>query len=152
MTMIYSNPARENENDGALPDVEVWQHHHTQLGGCQPSVAPSWPCAGAGWYWQAGTSGRTPTFDYSTWTPDPDDTPHGPFDTEAEAVEDARFSAAADMDDYDGATTVGTPNAGPFGRALPQCAIAMGCLCAGHAQGNPASAACDTNETTRVSE
>lgn len=31
--------------------------------------------------------------------------------------------------------------------ALPACAASMGCLCAGHARGNPASAACDTTET-----
>lgn len=29
---------------------------------------------------------------------------------------------------------------------VPPCAAAMGCLCAGHARGNPASAACDTSE------
>lgn len=28
----------------------------------------------------------------------------------------------------------------------PLCARSMGCLCAGHARGNPASAACDTTE------
>jgi hypothetical protein len=31
--------------------------------------------------------------------------------------------------------------------ALPACAASMGCLCAGHARGNPASDACDTTET-----
>lgn len=31
----------------------------------------------------------------------------------------------------------------------PPCAAAMGCLCAGHARGNPASAACDTSEVAR---
>ena len=29
---------------------------------------------------------------------------------------------------------------------LPRCALAMGCLCAGHARGNGADAACDTRE------
>jgi hypothetical protein len=31
----------------------------------------------------------------------------------------------------------------------PSCAAAMGCLCAGHARGNPADAPCDTSETVR---
>lgn len=31
-------------------------------------------------------------------------------------------------------------------RPIPPCLAAMGCLCAGHARGNPASAACDTSE------
>lgn len=30
--------------------------------------------------------------------------------------------------------------------AIPLCALAMGCLCAGHARGNPASDPCDTRE------
>lgn len=29
---------------------------------------------------------------------------------------------------------------------IPPCAASMGCLCAGHARGNPASDACDTSE------
>lgn len=29
---------------------------------------------------------------------------------------------------------------------VPPCAAAMGCLCAGHARGNPADAPCDTTE------
>lgn len=29
---------------------------------------------------------------------------------------------------------------------VPRCAASMGCLCAGHARGNPASAVCDTSE------
>lgn len=31
----------------------------------------------------------------------------------------------------------------------PPCALEMGCLCAGHARGNPTSAACDTSEQDR---
>lgn len=34
----------------------------------------------------------------------------------------------------------------PTPSALPLCFVAMGCLCAGHARGNPVDAACDTNE------
>lgn len=30
--------------------------------------------------------------------------------------------------------------------STPPCAASMGCLCAGHARGNPASAPCDTSE------
>jgi hypothetical protein len=30
---------------------------------------------------------------------------------------------------------------------MPPCLRSMGCLCAGHARGNPANAACDTSET-----
>lgn len=29
---------------------------------------------------------------------------------------------------------------------VPPCAASMGCLCAGHARGNPADDACDTSE------
>ena len=32
------------------------------------------------------------------------------------------------------------------GLSLPECAASMGCLCAGHARGNLASAPCDTSE------
>jgi hypothetical protein len=37
-----------------------------------------------------------------------------------------------------------SPNRAPT--AEPRCLKTMGCLCAGHARGNPASAACDTSE------
>jgi len=36
--------------------------------------------------------------------------------------------------------------------AIPPCAAAMGCLCAGHARGNPADAACDTREAAAPDE
>lgn len=39
-----------------------------------------------------------------------------------------------------------TSTAPVYFRALPPCAVAMACLCAGHARGNPPSAACDTRE------
>jgi len=32
------------------------------------------------------------------------------------------------------------------GEKAPPCVAAMGCLCAGHARGNPADAPCDTRE------
>lgn len=38
------------------------------------------------------------------------------------------------------------PAAPPTPSALPLCFVAMGCLCAGHARGNPVDAACDTSE------
>ena len=31
-------------------------------------------------------------------------------------------------------------------QAVPPCAASMGCLCAGHAHGNPATAPCDTSD------
>lgn len=34
----------------------------------------------------------------------------------------------------------------PEPEEIPRCAASMGCLCAGHARGNPASAPCDTSE------
>lgn len=34
----------------------------------------------------------------------------------------------------------------PTDERLPPCAASMGCLCAGHARGNDADAACDTSE------
>jgi hypothetical protein len=35
---------------------------------------------------------------------------------------------------------------GQWDDALPLCVLAMGCLCAGHARGNPADEPCDTRE------
>lgn len=136
MTMIYSNPAREQEA-GALPDVEVFYHD------CTASTAPCpmavhtnddgelCPCAEfeceRGWYWRANLDALTALGREAAERNEPG----GPFDTEAEAIADAP-------------TTIGTPNAGPFG--LPPCVLAMRCYCAGHARGNPASEPCDTNE------
>lgn len=34
-------------------------------------------------------------------------------------------------------------------KPLPPCAVAMGCLCAGHARGDRADAPCDTSEIAR---
>lgn len=147
MTMIRSDPKRESDPH-ALPDVEVFEatsanslsrsdfDYNAECGYvvCQDCRKPLYPmevedgisvCCGAvalemGWYWQACFPGCLP-----------DGEPTGPFDTEAEAIADVQ-SNGSDTDDY-------TPD-------LPQCAIVMGCLCAGHARGNPASAACDTNE------
>lgn len=36
--------------------------------------------------------------------------------------------------------------------ATPPCAASMGCLCAGHARGNPATAPCDTSEVPSAPE
>lgn len=40
-------------------------------------------------------------------------------------------------------------SAGEPDEPIPPCAAAMGCLCAGHARGNPADVACDTREGAR---
>lgn len=139
MTMIYSNPARENENDGALPDVEVFEHDHGNAPRLSSNCSAFFgvnACRGVGWYWQRGTTGKTPDFGYSTWTPDPDGEPVGPFDTEAEAIADAQADALDDDNDSHIA----------MDDELPPCVLAMRCYCAGHARGNPASEPCDTNE------
>lgn len=93
MTMIYSNPSRENENDGTLPDVDVFYNY-----GPDSHLWNRNPDMGKGWYWQRGTTGKTPDFGYSTWTPDPDDEPNGPFATEAEAITDAQYDDASEQD------------------------------------------------------
>jgi len=179
MTMIYSNPG---------PDVEVWEHHHTVMGGCRPSVAvfnSEGVCRGAGWYWQSTSAGVFA---------DAGPGANGPFDTEQEAIDDAQAAAITVDDIADAAAEyIGTAFGGPQGNELlslcvrcaqphvcyacnavhngpeddnpncnpddsgneecslravelPQCVLAMGCYCAGHARGNPAGMACDTSE------
>ena len=63
---------------------------------------------------------------------------------------------AADNPRFDRATFVAACEDGNIGRmpktvhkALPLCVQAMGCYCAGHARGNPASETCDTREDAR---
>lgn len=79
MTQAYSDPSRESDPH-ALPDVEVfyrtaraivlddWRHEDGEL-------------MGEGWYWWYCLPGCMP-----------DSEPNGPFDTEAEALADARQS------------------------------------------------------------
>jgi len=151
MTMIYSNPARENEA-GALPDVEVFEatsanslsradfDYSAECGYvvCQDCRKPLYPmetedgtsnCCGApalamGWYWQRQPVGE----------------PNGPFDTEAETIADAQ----SDSLNTDSEGNVLDDD------ALPPCVLAMRCYCAGHARGNAASEPCDTNEQGEV--
>ena len=74
----YSDPKRESDPH-ALPDVEVWYADGCtgRCGECPggPDEHPD----DAGWYWQACFPGCLPDGD-----------PVGPFETEAEALADAR--------------------------------------------------------------
>lgn len=75
MTYHYSDPSRESDAH-ALPNVEVFKHPSDYLLGSTEERGPS---PKPGWYWAAGFPG-------CLWDSDP----VGPFDTEAEALEDAR--------------------------------------------------------------
>ena len=70
MTQAYFNPAREEEF-GALPDCEVF--YADDLVNEDGETLP------AGWYWWPCFPGCLPDSD-----------PTGPFDTEGEALADAR--------------------------------------------------------------
>jgi hypothetical protein len=75
MPYHYTDPERESDPH-ALPDVEVfYQHRPGRLRGVS-NTAPLYP---SGWYWASGFPG-------CLWDSDP----IGPFDTEAEALADAR--------------------------------------------------------------
>lgn len=98
MTRYYSDPRRASE-PGALPDVEVWEHHHIgpnalfPVEHCEPTVAvpdDEDKCRGRGWYWHSCFPGCLP-----------DGEPNGPFDTEAEAVEDAQQGAIDEQTEQD---------------------------------------------------
>lgn len=86
----YSNPKREND-PYALPDLEVWRHKHEDAvfmvhPSCVSNHADG-ECMGSGWYWQSCLPGCLPDGDAV-----------GPFESEAEALADAREG----MDDDDG--------------------------------------------------
>lgn len=74
MTQAYSNPARENDAY-SLPDVEVFYNDGVELTNEDGNPLPS------GWYWWSCFPGCMP-----------DSEPNGPYDTEAEALEDAQDS------------------------------------------------------------
>ncbi len=80
MTQAYSDPTRENDPH-ALPDIEVFQvdeteaKHNARHNREYDDGSPEQP----GWYWWACFPGCLPDGD-----------PIGPFDTEAEALADAR--------------------------------------------------------------
>lgn len=90
MAQHYLNP-KDEQDPRRLPNVEVWEHPTFE--GDDPN-----DCPGAahgphehgpdcdGWYWQSCFPGCLP-----------DGEPFGPFETEAEALEDARQG----MDDED---------------------------------------------------
>lgn len=71
MPQAYSDPERENDPH-ALPDVEVF--HSTDY----PDT-PGEDQLDDGWYWWSCFPGCLP-----------DDEPHGPFDTEEDALADAQ--------------------------------------------------------------
>ena len=97
MTMYYSNRARE-QDPHALPDIEVF------LVSYEPKAV--WPLyledgsmAEPGWYWWSCLPGCLP-----------DGEPMGPYDTESDALADARDDGCAlteeDYADLDLAETV----------------------------------------------
>jgi hypothetical protein len=81
MTMIYSNPARENEA-GVQPDVEVYVHNH--IGGSRHTTDDADACAGSGWYWRRVVLLSLGSVNVA------DGDPNGPFDTEVGAITAAR--------------------------------------------------------------
>ena len=68
----YSDPSRENDPHNALPDVEVWKE-------IWPGDWYEGKRLEPGWYWWTCFPGCLPDSD-----------PSGPFETEAEALADAR--------------------------------------------------------------
>lgn len=87
----YSNPKRESD-PYALPDLDIWRGILWTCGKCGSTevsyttkAAVLHNCCGftmdraEGWFWESCTPGCLP-----------DSEPFGPFNTEAEALEDAR--------------------------------------------------------------
>ena len=95
----YSNPKR-SDDPHSLPDVEVWHHTHAKrermalnsghkaelYGECITDGEGD--CLGSGWYYWFCLPGCMP-----------DSEPMGPFETEAEALEDARDGNEDEDDD-----------------------------------------------------
>ena len=80
MAQHYSDPARED----TLPDLETFFHNHEDAvfmvpDRCGVLKEDGEECPGTGWYWWSCFPGCLP-----------DSEPLGPFETEAEALEDAR--------------------------------------------------------------
>lgn len=75
MPQHYADPSRESDPH-ALPNVETYHSDGVNEAGGSGDDAPA---DHAGWYWQACFPGCLPDSD-----------PVGPFDTEAEALADAR--------------------------------------------------------------
>jgi hypothetical protein len=80
MTQIYSDPTRD-AGPYALPDVEVFAVSHivATYNLANLDHADEYTITEAGWYWWSCFPGCLP-----------DSQPFGPFDTEAEAIADAR--------------------------------------------------------------
>lgn len=86
----YSDPKRQ-EDAYSLPDLEVFYHEHAKRELCMLNaghkaelygeciVDEEGDCMGTGWYWQSCLPGCLP-----------DSEPFGPFDTEEEALAEAR--------------------------------------------------------------
>lgn len=86
----YSDPTRKDD-PYSLPDIEVFHHEHAKrelmclnagykaelYGEC--ILNDEGDCLGTGWYWQSCFPGCLP-----------DSEPIGPFETEAEALQDAQ--------------------------------------------------------------
>lgn len=92
MPQHYSNPARESEPH-ALPDVEVFflsdaMRGADTLASHAAGIPPSWEHYPVGWYWWACFPGCLPDSD-----------PVGPFDSESEALADAREGCDDDAPD-----------------------------------------------------
>ena len=105
MTQAYSNPKRESESY-ALPDAEVWQartynskccltaHPEDYVTACKDQLCltcerpAKYTPSKFGWYYWYCSPGCLP-----------DSNPFGPFDTEAEALEDMRKNDGNEGDD-----------------------------------------------------
>ena len=77
MSQYYSDPEREDDPH-ALPDVEVFYADEGELQSCD--CCPDEPSQ-VGWYWWACFPGCLP-----------DGEPNGPFESEEDALADARDS------------------------------------------------------------
>jgi len=80
MTQAYSDPERESDPH-ALPDIEVFEvgKDGCAFGSDDPFLLEDGKPAEPGWYWWSCFPGCLPDGD-----------PSGPFDTEEEALADAR--------------------------------------------------------------
>lgn len=83
MAQHYREPERASDK-WSLPDVETFYHDHGKRELCWMkedciSDDEEGDCRGTGWYWRTCLPGCMPDSD-----------PFGPFDTEEEALEDAR--------------------------------------------------------------
>lgn len=89
----YSDPKRESDPH-ALPDLEIFEVDDRGYSGGVPFVLPHEPGEQAlgltepGWYWQSCFPGCLP-----------DSEPVGPFDTEAEALQNAQADAVFPQDE-----------------------------------------------------